>query len=152
MAIEVTDLTTLNVSKVQAIHETLAELVQEENSNIDAKQGVLYQLLFYYSAVLAAAKQEEIDRVRRSMSLKAIEEDPSLADDDIVDSVLSNWGIQRTEGLESTGTITIVVDRLAPVTIPAGGIFEAGSLIFVANSSFVARTAEANIQSVTDRV
>lgn len=152
MAIEVTDLTTLDIETVQEIQETLAELVQEENPSIDAKQGVLYQLLFYYSAILAAAKQEEIDRVRRSMSLKAIEEDPELAEDDIVDRVLSNWGITRVDGAVSRGTITIVVNRLSTVTIPSGGVFEAGGLSFVTETPYVARTSSANVQSDTDRV
>jgi len=152
MAIEVGQLTDLDADKVQQAEELIAQMVQEDNPALDVKRGVLKDLVWHYSGILAAANQENIDRWRRSSSLKEITEDPALADDDIVDGVLSNWGITREAGQAATGSITIIVDTLATATVSNGAIFEADGKEFAANASYVARTSTSSVTSETDRV
>jgi hypothetical protein len=100
----------------------------------------------------AAALQEEVDRVRRSNSIQAIDEDPTLADDDLVDATISNYRITRTDGAAATGQATIVVSELATVSVPNGAIFEANGLQFTSDAAYIARTASENVLSDTDRL
>ena len=152
MSIEILNLNELDPATVRQRQAFIAQLVQEDNSSIDLKRGVLYDLLFYYSGILAAANQENVDRVRRSSSLLAIEEDPTLADDDVVDNVLSNYGMVRTDGTASEGAVTIVVSVLATVILPGGLQFDAAGKVFVTETPFTARTSSVNVTSTTDRV
>ena len=153
MALEVQDLSELDSAKVVQSQEFIAELVQEENPTVDAKRGVNHDLIFHFSGTLAAANQENIDRVRRANTVDALAgDDPNLADPDIVDGLLSNFLIDRQVGTQASGSVTIVVNKLATVTIPSGSTFEASGNLFQTDQSFVARISEANVQSGTDRV
>jgi hypothetical protein len=152
MSLTVQNLGELDVTTVQQTVDTLTELLQEDNPTLDLKRGVLHDLLLYYSGILATANQENIDRVRRSSSLLAIEEDPSLAEDDVVDRVLSNFRIERRVGAAATGSVTIVVDALESLTIPSGAVFEATGKEFQTTLPFTAVISEANITSDTDKI
>tara|TARA_R110000824_G_scaffold16491_4_gene68429 strand:+ start:2265 stop:3926 length:1662 start_codon:yes stop_codon:yes gene_type:complete len=152
MTIKVQDLSTLTVTEVQQAQEFITQLVQEQNASVDAKRGVLHDLLFYFSGVLSTANQTNIDRYRKSNNLKSIEADPTLADADVVDNLLSNYGITRREGTTATGTLTIVVSALSPVTIPNGGSFTADGKSFSTSAAYLARTEAANVVSDTDRL
>lgn len=152
MAITVQDLSTLDVDKVQQTVELISSMMQESDATLDLKRGVLHDLLLYWSGILAAANQENIDLVRRSNSLQAISEDPSLADDDVVDRVLSNFRVTRKEGENAIGSVTVVVDSLEAVTIPAGADFEANGKTFQTTTPWTAVTASENVTSDNDRV
>lgn len=152
MAITVQSLAELDTDKVQQTVELISSLLQEDAPELDLKRGVLHDLLLYYSGVLGAANQENIDRVRRSSSLKAIEEDPSLAVDDVVDRVLSNFRVTRRAGAQASGSITVIVDALETVTIPSGADFESNGKVFQTLQPYTAVTSDANVTSDNDRV
>jgi len=151
MALEVSNLSELTAADVLQKQEFISQLVQEDNPNIDVKRGVLHDLLFYYSAILSAATQENIDRLRKSGSLFEINKDSSLADTDVVDRVMSNFLLTRRIGAAASGTVTIVVSELQSFTIPSNGVFEASGSSFVTTAAHAIRTSSTNIQSVNDR-
>ena len=152
MAIKVQSLSGLVASEVQQSQEFMAQLVQEQNPNVEVKRGVLHDLLFYYSGALATANQTNIDRYRKSNNLKSVEADPTLADVGVVDNLLSNYRLTRRQGTTASGTITIIVSSLSTVTIPNGATFTANGKTFATTSAFLARTEAANVVSATDRL
>lgn len=154
MAITVQTLAELTDAEVEAAHDIIAQLVKENNPAIDTKRGVIHDLVVHFSALLGAAKDKEIDRLRRSMSLKTILEDPTLADTDIVDSVLSNYRITRSSSSEATGAVTIVVSSLRALTLPANTTFTAGSTTYRLStaSGISVRTSTDQLTSADDRV
>jgi len=152
MGITVSKLDELTTTDVEQALELVTQLVQESNPDLDVRRGVLHDLVLYYSAVLAAAKDEEISRVRRSLSLQEITADPTLADAALVDAVLSNFRVTRKVGAQATGQITIVLDALIPVTITAGASFTALGQRFVTERAFAARTSAAAVVSTDDVV
>ena len=151
MALEVSNLSELTAAAVLQKQEFISQLVQEDNPNIDVKRGVLHDLLFYYSAILSAATQENIDRLRKSGSLFEISKDATLADTDVMDRVMSNFLLTRRIGTAASGTITIVVSALQSFTIPSGGIFTASGSSFATTAAHSIRTSTTNIQSANDR-
>jgi len=152
VSIEITDLSTLDPDLVEQLQEELAERLQEAHPTLDLKSGVLRDLLLNLSAILEAKNQTETDRIRRSASLAEIEADPSLADDDAVDNVMSNYRITRQEGEAATGQVTIIVSTNTTTTIAAGAIFEADGKQFTADTVFVAKAEPENVQATTDRL
>jgi hypothetical protein len=152
MPINVQVLAELDDDQVTQARAYIAGLLQEDNESLDLKRGVVHDLLFHYSAILAAAQQMNIDKVRRSSSLLAIAADPTLADDDVVDRVLSNYRVTRTVGTTASGSITIVVNKLATLTIPSGGSFDGGGQAFVSNAAYSAVTNTASVASDSDRI
>lgn len=151
MALEVSNLSELTAADVLQKQEFISQLVQEDNPNVDIKRGVLHDLLFYYSAILSAATQENIDRLRKSGSLFEISKDSSLADADVVDRVMSNFLLTRRTGVAASGPITIVVGELQSFTIPTGGLFTANGKEFTTTAVHAIRTSSGNIQSTNDR-
>jgi len=154
MAITVQKLSELTDVEIEAAHNVIAQLVKEHNTSVDTKRGVIHDLVVHFSALLGAAKDKEIDRLRRSMSLKTILEDPLLADADIVDAVLSNYRVTRSDSAAATGEVTIVVSAQASLTVPANTVFTVGGATFSLStaSGVSVRTAAAQVASADDRV
>lgn len=131
----------------------LRQMIAEELPDLQVTHGVVNDLVLNPAALLATARDEDIDRMRKSNSLAAIEEDPTLADDDYVDALLSNfYKMTRTTGTSASGTITIVISEALTTSIPSGAIFTSGSLQFAAPTAYVAVADEANATADNDRV
>jgi hypothetical protein len=152
MAIEVTQLSTLDPAKVRQNLEQVVTRLQEFNPTLDLKRGVFHDLLALLHASLSTAEQESLNRYLQARSLLDIEADPTLADDGIVDGVLSNFGVTRKSGSTATGEVTIVVTALSTVTIASGAIFEADGKVFTADSVFTAKREAGQINTATDRL
>jgi hypothetical protein len=154
MAITVQKLSELTDVEIEAAHNVIAQLVKEHNASVDTKRGVIHDLVVHFSALLGAAKDKEIDRLRRSMSLKTILDDPLLADADIVDAVLSNYRVTRSDSAAATGEVTVVVSVKAALTVPANTVFTVGGTTFSLStaSGVSVRTATAQVASANDRV
>jgi hypothetical protein len=155
MAIEVQNLAELTTAEIEAAHELITQMVAEENPSVDLKRGVIHDLVIHLSALLGAAKDKEIDRLRRSMSLNTILEDPLLADADIVEAVLGNYRVTRRQGAFSFGEVTISVTKFVSLTVPLDMLFTIGGTIFQLNTSGSAvavRTSAAQVDSASDRL
>jgi len=150
MTIAITDLTTLPAATVQQATSELATLLQELNPSLQFSRGVLYDYLANYGGILAAKTQEEMSRLRRSLSLAEIIKDPSLADADTVSALASNFRVSRIAGQAATGVVTIVVDTLATITIAKGAEFAAGSQIVATTEAVTARTHASLVIGDTD--
>lgn len=152
MAIEITDLSELSASEVQQKLAELTARVQELNPDVDLSSGPFRDYISYLSAVLETSVATNLDRIRKSDSIAEIEKDPSLAEDDVVDNVLSNFRIERSDGEAAQGSITIVVSSNTTVTIGAGAIFEADGKQFTSDQSYVAKAEEDQVVSSSDRL
>lgn len=152
MALEVTSLAELDQTTIDTAYDYAAQLMAEKQPNIEARRGVLGSLVTGLEAIMGAAYRTEASRLRRSQSLKAITEDPALADNDLVDNVISTVGLARRPAAAATGEVTIVLDSLVAVTISAGAVFTANGKEFTSNATYAARTAAANVLEDTDRL
>ncbi len=151
MSITVASLLGLDTVAVQQTLATISEMVQEANPTIDVKRGVLHDLLLYMESLLATATQTNIDRYNRARSLLEISNDPELADQEIVDSVLSFFRISRKLGAAASGQITLVMNRNNSFTIPAGGQFTANGQTFAADTVYTAQDDPALVVGPNDR-
>jgi hypothetical protein len=151
MVYEISSLDQLDATKVDTLLTQLTTQIQDNNSDLDLKRGVIHDIILYYHAVLEAAVRENLDRYQSARSLQQIEADPTIADTTTVSDVLSNWGITRREGTKASGEVTIVVNASTSVTISAGAIFEASGMKFTTNNSFTSTSNPAAVTTANDR-
>lgn len=149
---EVPALDALNAEDVQQLLDRLAAQLQELNPELDLKRGVFKDTLVYYHAVLEAAIRTNLQRYQSARSLQQIQADPTLADEEVVNEVLSNWGITRRIGTKATGPVTIELNAARSVTVPNGMTFEANGQSYTSTATFISRTSANQVSSNTDRL
>lgn len=152
MPLTIPDINVLDQAEVRNNHQLLTSIVQESHPEVDVKQGALYNLLFYLSAILTTSNQLMAKRVRQSVSLAAINANAALATDAIVDNLLSNFGLTRLPGVQASGPVQILLSSPVVVTIPKGAVFTAGSQTFVADASYTSRLSQTAVLASTDRL
>ncbi len=152
MPVEVQSLFELDAATVQQRKAALAQMIAESHPSLDTRRGAFSDLVLAPAAALATARAEDISRYRRSTSLSELTADPSLGDNDDVDAVLANFLIERREGTAASGPVTIVVSRLATVSVVGGSVFEANGQQFQATQAFTGRASSQAVAGSGDRV
>jgi uncharacterized phage protein gp47/JayE len=145
-------ITSLDPNAVAANQADIVQQVQEANPTLYLRLGVLADLLIYNEAVLATRQQTNIAQYLAGRSMQSIIANPSGADPDLVNDVLSNFGITRNPGSVATGQITIVVSDDISVVIAVGSVWNANGQTFTTLSTFTAKTDANQINSSTDRL
>ena len=153
MPIEISSLSQLDETEVQNMIATLSQWMAERHPDVELTRGVFHDLVLYFNGVLNAAIQENINRVRNSNSLLKITEDPTLADADIVDDVLSNFNLTRDNGTPAVGLVTVVLNSPARTAISVATRFaeEDEQAIFLPTESFVVLPPDATITAANER-
>jgi hypothetical protein len=142
----------LDQASVQAILTDMQARLQAAFPGIDFRRGVYHDRVLYLAAVLAAGDQDLIDRIVRSQSLYDIALDPELADDELVDRVLSNFRVARKAGSAAGGTITIVMSQAYPTTVQLAATFTIGDVQVRATQATAVRLSSAQVTADSDRV
>lgn len=149
---ELPDLENLPQEQVDAAHAYLAQRLAEYAPTAERRRGVIHDVVLYLEGVFAAAADEWADRLRRSGSLLAIQADPTLATDEIVDGVLSNFGADRKAGGRASGRVVVQIASLAPSNVASGTVFAAQGRTFVTEQAFAGRVSAAGVANPTDRL
>jgi len=138
MSLQISSLKELDTAKVDSMVATLSQLMAERHPDVELTRGVFHDLVLYFNGMLNAAIQENIDRVMRSNSLLDITTNPTLADDVLVDQVLSNFNLTRDNGTPAVGTATIVLnaDVKTIVSTAVRFVTDANAVTFVPTASF----------------
>lgn len=126
------------------------EKIQEAHPELELRRGVFHDLVLYFHAVLAGAQRTMLNRYLSARSLRQIEADPSLADEGVVDDVLSNWGLTRIQGTKARGYVVIVLSTPASVTIGKDTVFKANGLEYLAVRTVSAVSEEALLSGPAD--
>jgi hypothetical protein len=152
MAIELTTLSELDATKVDAMITKLAQYMQEQHPEVELTRGVFHDLVLYFNGMLNAAIQENVDRVRQSQSLYAILQNPALADDTVVDQVLSNYNLSRSVGKPAVGVATVILNLPLTTKFTATDSIVANDIRFTPAETFVALPPGSTIVNSGDRV
>jgi len=138
MSLQISSLTELDTAKVDSMVATLSQLMAERHPEVELTRGVFHDLVIYFNGMLNAAIQENIDRVRQGNSLLDITTNPALADDTLVDQVLSNFNLTRNNGTPAVGSATVIFNSDVRTVISTAVRFatETGDVTFIPTSSF----------------
>ena len=153
MAIEST-ISELTPQQVTDVELELVAMLQDVYPNLDLERGqVLRDLVLRPAAIVYALTNLTVDKARRSMSLSEIEADPTLADTDTVDAVLSNFLMTRQAATVTTGLLTIVVEGLITTSILANTTFtDMNGNVFIVTDTYTGVTSQSLVISTTDRL
>lgn len=151
MPLSVTSFDELDAVAVEQSLETQSQLLVERHPEI-YRLGVNRELLLYVAAIFATKNATELERYRQASTLKALAENPELADDTLVEYAASNVRLTRLPGGQARGRVTVVVSELVSVAIEQGAIFEAEGRQFVTETPFTGRISLSTLQSPTDRL
>lgn len=152
MPIEFPDLMKLPAENVAAARALLIQQLQEKAPTADFRRGVIHDLLLNLESIVHAAQETYADKFRKSGSIQAIEADPSLADDSLVDAVLSNFLITRKIGRRTYGAVTIVLNESKATAIAAGTVLTAFGNNYTVTNTFAARTSINSVITESDRI
>jgi hypothetical protein len=152
MAITVQSLDELTDEQVSQAYAIATQFAQEKHPNLDTKRGPVPDLVLGLDSILGAAQKENTDRVRQSQSVVLIEENPELADDDLVDNVASNYRVTRRAATPAAGEVVITMDQQLAVTIQTGAIFYVGDHEYTSDETYTARLSSGAVVADTDRL
>lgn len=138
MAIELASLSELDQTLVDQMFATFTQYMQERHPEVELTRGVFHDLVLYFNSALNATVRQNIDRVLQSNSLLKITQNPALADDALVDQVLSNYNLTRDNGTQAVGEATIVLALPVQTTIQATIQFSVDGVLFRPTQDFVA--------------
>jgi hypothetical protein len=143
----------INPDVVAQYEELIRETLEDQYPTVDFGKGtVLFDLVIRPQALYMALNEENAENIRKSSSLLEIANNPVLADQDIVDAVLSNYRVTRTPGNKANGSITIVLTTNATTPIPENSVFYAGIRRYVTPTSYVGVPDQSLISRTTDRL
>jgi len=152
MAFEITSLQALDPTLVQQMLASTRTRLLEEHPSLDLKRGVFHDTVVYYHAVMESMIRTNLERYLSARSLMEIEADPTLADGDVVDSVMSLYRVARREGSSAYGQVTVVISDSTTVTIQSGSVWVANGMEFTATQAFTAKVEEELIANDSDRL
>lgn len=139
MAIEVTSLDQLDAQLVSDLQAEFVQLVNERHPEVDLSLGVFNDLIAHFSGGISGAiNQYKINQYLKARSLQDINADPTLADDELVDLVLSNYLIERRTGAPATGEITIVVAADVPIVLSNQAVFNSSGTAYYLPAAYIA--------------
>jgi hypothetical protein len=143
----------LSADLVQQNEAFLVQFLQDQYPSLDLTEGrVLRNLLIRPAAIFHTLNDTNIDQLRQSMSLQAIEANPTIATEETVDAVLSNYRVARDPGAPAAGQLVIVIRDLIATTINAGMVFISEGLQFTNLGPFVGVTTQGVIIDDTNRL
>lgn len=152
MPLQISNLNELEPEKVEAMLATMAQLMQESHPEVELTRGAFHDLVLYFNSVLNAAVRENIDRVLQSRSLLQIMENPELAEDELVDHVLSNFNVTRDPGTPASGIATFVMNLPVETFIDPDLGYIANDVTFFPTAAFRVLPPEATPQNELDKV
>lgn len=152
MPLEITNLRELSPEKIAGTLLTLAQLMQERHPDVELTRGVFHDLVLYFNSVLNTAVKENVDRVLQSRSLLQITQNPALAENELVDHVLSNFNVTRNEGARAIGSVTFVFLLNARTTIASDVEFTTEAARFFPADTFVILPTGSKANQANERV
>jgi len=150
MTIEIDTLGDISPTLIQQNLTEVSSRVQELFPELDLKRGVFHDVVLVLHAILAGVPATNISRYLSARSLQQIEADPLLADDDVVDHVLSNWRLTRNTGAKASGRVTIVLSDANGITISNGTTMMAGGQTFTTTQAWTARDDAGDLATPSD--
>lgn len=143
----------LDPEKVAQVEAFLVAFLKDQFPSLDLSEGtVLRNLLVRPAALLRSIDNIEIDVLRNSMSVLVIEANPSVANDAMVDALMSNFRLTRDPGAFASGLVTIVILNDAATQVNVGTIFTANGLLFTTTQSYVGVDSAASVLTDQQRL
>jgi len=137
-------MTTITEDQYLQAQELLIASIKENLPDIDTGVGTpTREILVNVGGLISAVIQSQIDTFEATSSFKNLEANPSLAQTDVLDGLLSNWFATRNTGDKATGQLQVIYASNITQYIPADTQFTtAGGLVFTNSDPYVIEPAD----------
>lgn len=153
MTIEIKQVSEINEEELQQKEDFLRQFFADAFPDIDTTTGsVLNARVLRPLSLLHVIASDNFTRLQQSQSLRLVEQDPTLAEPDVVDNIASNFLIERTPGTKATGRTVIVLSTKVTTVIASGSVFISEDRRFVTTQPFTGVTDEGLVLTGTDRL
>jgi len=143
----------ISLALIEQTEEYLANFLKEQFPSRDFSDGrVIRELVVNMAALLTGLNRTDIQKMLDSFSPLVIAQDPTAADDDIVDAVYVNYGVTRYDGNKATGTIAVIIGDLLTTTVPDTTVFTANGLNYGVPQAYVGVTTSDAVVSSVERL
>ena len=138
---------------VSQAEEYLANFLSEQFPSRDFSEGrVIRELVVNMAALLTGLNRTDIQQLLDSFSPLIIAQDPTAADDDIVDAVYANYGVERYDGNKATGNIAVILNDLLTTSVPDTTVFTANGLRYVVTQPYIGVTTADAVVTSSERL
>lgn len=111
-------------AEIQEAELLVSQFLSDTFSTMDFVKGsVLYDQVVRPTSMIYLISRSGWDTLRATQSLSAVLKSPEIASNEIVDSILSNFQIERRIGSFATGRIKVVFSRDTTQSISSASIF-----------------------------
>ena len=145
--------TGLDQDSINDMAEFLGTLLKEAAPNLNVSRGsMIWELILEKAAISHVYTSNDVESLRNYWNLQAVIDDPANAENSIVDMLLSNFNITRSEGTKAVGQVEIILTGRNSLTVTAGTLFSIGDISYTNLSDQVAVVSEGDKLSDDDRI
>lgn len=152
MSVDVPEFSDLDQTQVDSARALLLARLTAFRPQVDFGRGVLGDVLLTPAAVCLAGVRGLVASFQNAASLAQILSDPAGADDDAVDLLVSNYKVTRRPAAAATGTVVVVVDRLAQTSVAQNVAWQGGGRSFLPDAAYTARVSADDVVTDSDRL
>ena len=153
MPTEIATFSDLDSVAIMDAAELLADMLSNALPSLNTSRGsMIWETFIYPAAVGQVYLGAPLDTLTASWNLADVAADPSAADDNIVDALLSNYNATRSAGTSATGQVELILTAAHAITVTPGTLFTAGSVVFTNTTAQVVIVQESDRTSDLDRV
>lgn len=150
--IDIPPLDQLNRETVEQYRMQIENVISTVNPDLDVQVGAFHDLVIHFSSVLAAATAEAIQKIKKSINLEQIRNQPEEADPKIVDEVAAQFRLTRRPARKASGKVMLVFNQNQNIVVAADSIYKANNLVFRSARTFYIKSNPAEILTDTDRL
>jgi uncharacterized phage protein gp47/JayE len=122
-----------------------------EVSDLDTSLGPVHDSVLYYSALFAAAQQQQIKNLSSVFNVKELIRNAATISAQLVDNIAANWGAARRQGACAKGIVAVVLEKPLTTIIPSAAEFTTDTQTFITQGSYILRTVGGSALSDNDR-
>lgn len=144
-------LDTLPKEAVRQNLELHKQFILENTDDTSVLRGPFHDTVLYYSALFATHNQQQIAEAMKPLRIGKLLKEPETASTELVNTIASNWMIERQVGAKASGLLTLIFPRHVSMAIPAGTEFRAGGKVFRTPDTYTVRSQGGSVLA-NDRI
>jgi hypothetical protein len=139
---------TFSPSELLAAERVIAQFLTDSFPAIDFySDSTVYDLIIRPTSVIYLIFRRQLETFRKTMSVKDVEENPELADADVVAAILSNYLITLNSGSSARGVAKIQIASSRSIRLREGLVFSTASGLEFALDQTVVTTTSTNLDT-----
>lgn len=153
MPIELSSLDHLDDAKVNERLERLTAIIEDQGAEIEVRRGVIHDLVLRLHAVFGQAFSDAVDTLVNSTNPVLALQNTGAIDSTLLTAAASAQGVNRLNGNQASGLVTVVVSADQSLLIPRGfRLTTSDGRIFETTQAFAVRASGSVPEDLSNRI